>query len=154
MVKFYNDMVVFEEVPDEIALAINITNCPCRCDGCHSKFLWEDTGLYLSTIGLDDLIRHNDGITCVCFMGGDQEPEEINNLAKYVKEKHGLKTGWYSGRDVISEKIDIKNFDFIKIGHYDKKLGGLNKEGTNQIFYKVNDNVLEDITYKFRHKPQ
>ena len=44
MLKYYNAMVVFEEIPDEITLAINITNCPCHCVGCHSKFLWEDVG--------------------------------------------------------------------------------------------------------------
>ena len=42
MIKYYNAMVVFEEIPNEITLAINITNCPCHCKGCHSQFLWED----------------------------------------------------------------------------------------------------------------
>lgn len=153
MLKFYNDMVVFEEVPDEITLAINITNCPCHCEGCHSKFLWEDTGLYLTTTGIDGLIKANDGITCVCFMGGDREPEEVNKLASYVKTHYGLKTAWYSGYDTLSNKIDLKNFDYVKIGRYDKDLGGLDKETTNQIFYKVHDDqTLENITHRFKHK--
>lgn len=86
-------------------------------------------------------------------MGGDREPEEVNSLASFVKTEYNLKTAWYSGRDSISDKIDLKNFDYVKIGHYDKNLGGLDKETTNQIFYKVHDDqTLEDITYRFRHK--
>ena len=44
MLKYYNYMVTFSEVPDEISLCINITGCPIRCTDCHSKFLWENIG--------------------------------------------------------------------------------------------------------------
>ena len=37
MLKYANFDVVFQEVPDEVTLAINITNCPNQCPGCHSK---------------------------------------------------------------------------------------------------------------------
>ena len=53
-------MVVFEEIPDEITLAINITNCPCKCPGCHSKFLWDDNGTELTVEVLHKLIKEND----------------------------------------------------------------------------------------------
>ena len=36
--------VVFLEIPDEICCAINISNCPHRCDGCHSQYLRKDIG--------------------------------------------------------------------------------------------------------------
>ena len=65
MIKYFNSMVVFEEIPSEITLAINITNCPCHCKGCHSKFLWEDIGVELTKDELYKLIDVNDGITCV-----------------------------------------------------------------------------------------
>ena len=61
MVKYYNAMTVFEEIPNEITLAINITNCPCHCEGCHSKFLWEDTGTELTAKELDKLLAKNSG---------------------------------------------------------------------------------------------
>ena len=32
MLKYYNSMVVFEEIPNEITLAINITNLNCNND--------------------------------------------------------------------------------------------------------------------------
>ena len=59
MLKYYNAMVVFEEIPDEITLAINITNCPCKCPGCHSKFLWDDNGTELTVEVLHKLIKEN-----------------------------------------------------------------------------------------------
>jgi hypothetical protein len=83
VVKYYNAMVVFEEIPDEITIAINITNCPCKCQGCHSKFLWGDIGNELTNDELEKLIQDNLGITCVCFMGGDANPEEINKLSRF-----------------------------------------------------------------------
>ena len=158
MVKYYNAMVVFEEIPDEITLAINITNCPCHCKGCHSEFLWEDKGISLTTEELDRLIEKNDGITTVCFMGGDAEPELINVLAEYVHEVKHLKVGWYSGRDTYYNNINFDYFDYIKLGHYDENLGGLNKKTTNQRLYKITHKILddevkkidfEDITSKF-----
>jgi anaerobic ribonucleoside-triphosphate reductase activating protein len=156
MVKYYNAMVVFEEIPNEITLAINITNCPCHCKGCHSKFLWEDVGAFLTTDELDDLIEKNDGITTICFMGGDRNPGEISALAEYVHEVKHLKVGWYSGADELSDKINIEWFDFIKIGHYDEDFGGLNKKTTNQRFFKVskfdNEYELVDMTSLFWKK--
>ena len=156
MIKYYNAMVVFEEIPDEITLAISITNCPCRCVNCHSKFLWEDVGTELTFEGLERLIKENDGITCVCFMGGDANPKEINDLATYISAKNmcgykSLKIGWYSGKDELSEDIDISLFDYIKLGHYDEKFGGLDKETTNQRLYKIahDKESLIDITSKF-----
>lgn len=156
MIKYYNAMVVFEEIPDEITLAINITNCPCRCVNCHSKFLWEDVGTELTFEELEGLIKENDGITCVCFMGGDANPKEINDLATYISAKNmcgykSLKIGWYSGKDELSEDIDIRLFDYIKLGHYDEKFGGLDKKTTNQRLYKIahNKESFIDITSKF-----
>ena len=44
MLKYVDTKVVFQEIPDEITLAINISNCPCHCPGCHSSYLAEDIG--------------------------------------------------------------------------------------------------------------
>ena len=38
MLKYANFDIVFQEVPDEVTLAINISNCPNQCVGCHSKY--------------------------------------------------------------------------------------------------------------------
>lgn len=158
MLKYTDTQVCFQEVPDEITLCINISNCPCHCKGCHSAYLAEDIGKPLVGMVLrEDLIEKNKGITCVCFMGGDSDPEAINNLAKYIKTWDGidhLKVAWYSGRQELSKDIDLINFDYIKLGPYDENRGPLNKRTTNQRFYKVvhasvKRNELHDITYKF-----
>lgn len=156
MLKYVNYEVVFAEIPDEISLAINISNCPCNCRGCHSSYLAEDIGSLLTQRILKEIIESNKGITCVCFMGGDLEPHYINTLAKQVKETTDLKVGWYSGRQELSKDINLKWFDFIKLGPYVEELGPLNNPNTNQIMYKVlyqnGTSVMIDITNKFQNK--
>lgn len=148
--KYCETAIAFSEVPDEVTLCINISNCPCHCTGCHSAYLAEDIGEELTFEVLDSLIKKNEGITCVAFMGGDAEPATVNDLASYVKESYpNIKTAWYSGRQELSKDIEIKNFNAIKLGPYIEDLGPLTSETTNQRFYKVIDNKLEDITYKF-----
>ena len=149
MIKYYNTMVVFSEIPDEITLAINITNCPCHCPSCHSKFLWDDVGTVLNIEEVDRLIKLNEGITCVCFMGGDATPSEVNELAHYVSTNFkNVKVAWYSGRDEISTEITPTYFDYIKIGRYDDRFGGLNKRTTNQKLFDIK-NGFKNITQKF-----
>ena len=63
--KIYNTQVVLREFPDEITLALNISNCPNRCKGCHSPYLQEDQGVVVYEDILDSLIESNPGISCV-----------------------------------------------------------------------------------------
>lgn len=153
MLKYVETLVSFSEVPDEITLCINISKCPCGCIGCHSSYLAEDIGEELTIEALDKLITRNKGITCVSFMGGDREPEYINELAFNVRLKFPIKVAWYSGRQYIPHEIALYNFDYIKIGPYIEKLGGLDNSNTNQIMYKVDNNngkiSIVDITSKF-----
>ena len=146
-------MVVFREIPNEITLAINITNCPCKCRGCHSKFLWADTGTELTYECIKTLIDENTGITCVCFMGGDSDQEYVNDMGRFIKGNYEhIKTAWYSGMETLSNKINLKNFDYIKIGPYIEEYGGLDCETTNQRMYKVVDGEMVDITAKMKPK--
>lgn len=191
MLKYVDARVVFAEIPDEITLAINISNCPCHCKGCHSAYLAEDIGEILTFSRLEKLIKQNEGITAVCFMGGDNDPKEINHYAGLIKQlttevktahllkndislpkgisiPHGstitevktvpmeLKVGWYSGRQELSKEIELKNFDYIKLGPYIEEKGPLNNPNTNQKFYEVcrinklpDKFIMKDITSKF-----
>ena len=56
MLKYTNTQVVFREIPNEVTLAINISNCPIHCPDCHSKELWKNTGKDLSQRALERLI--------------------------------------------------------------------------------------------------
>lgn len=151
MLKYLNTEVTFAEVPDEITLCINITGCPNRCPGCHSQFLWEDKGKDLTQRALERMIRENSGISCVCLMGGDQEPDIVNLLGGVIKHA-GVKSAWYSGKTEIPAEINLYNFDYIKIGPYIEERGGLDNRNTNQKFFKVVGTVLEDLTSKFWKK--
>lgn len=150
MLKYVDTKVVFAEIPDEITLAINISGCPCNCKGCHSSYLAKDIGEPLDLQHLTNLIDSNKGITCVCIMGGDANPSEVDDIAQDIKEYYPeLKVGWYSGRQELSKDIELGNFDYIKLGPYKEEFGPLNSKTTNQRFYKVSDGELVDITSKF-----
>ena len=149
MLKYVDAKVVFAEVPDEVTLAINISNCPCQCKGCHSSYLAQDIGTKLTFNEVRKLIKKNSGISCIAFMGGDSEPKRIDALASFVTNHYQLKVAWYSGRQELSKEIDLQNFDFIKLGSYKEEFGPLNSKTTNQRFYKVSDGELVNITSKF-----
>lgn len=150
MLKYIDTLVGFAEIPDEISLCINISGCPCNCKGCHSSYLAKDIGEPLDLQHLTNLIDSNKGITCVCIMGGDANPSEVDDIAQDIKEYYPeLKVGWYSGRQELSKDIELGNFDYIKLGPYKEEFGPLNSRTTNQRFYKVNGKELVDITSKF-----
>jgi anaerobic ribonucleoside-triphosphate reductase activating protein len=151
--KYSNYGIVFQEIPNEITLAINITGCPHHCPDCHSKFLWEYSGKYIKDDIIDIILKYHDFITCVCFMGGDQNQNELIDLCDIIKTKYKLKTALYSGLDDI-ENISSnlkKELDFLKIGSYNKSRGGLNNPKTNQKMFKIINGEFNDITYKFQN---
>lgn len=165
LLKYVDTAVTFAEVPDEISLCINLSGCPYRCRGCHSSYLWQNIGKPLvwwaeysneeHSIGtcIEELIDSNKGITCVCLMGGDSEPELINALANEVKYNYNdIKIAWYSGSQELSNHIDLCNFNYIKLGPYKEEFGPLDSKTTNQRFYKVNGDKLIDITERFQNK--
>jgi anaerobic ribonucleoside-triphosphate reductase activating protein len=150
MLKYVDAKVVFAEVPDEVTLAINISNCPCQCKGCHSSYLAQDIGTELTFNEVRKLIKKNSGVSCIAIMGGDAEPDKINTLASFIiNHYNSIKVAWYSGRQELSNSIDLSNFDYIKLGPYKEEFGPLNSRTTNQRFYKVNGKELVDITSKF-----
>ena len=150
MLKYADTKVVFQEIPDEVTLAINISNCPCNCKNCHSSYLANDVGEPLTVMDISKLLKQNKGVSCICFMGGDASPKTINSIATWIRTSYpNLKIAWYSGRIELSKYIRLQNFDYIKLGPYIEELGPLNNTSTNQRFYKVEDNKLVDITNVF-----
>lgn len=161
MLKYVDTAITFSEVPDEISLCINISKCPCHCKNCHSPYLAEDIGDELYPDNIIDFYEKHSGVSCICFMGGDSDPKWINILAEFVKTNISKwKVAWYSGRQELSKDINLKWFDFVKLGPYIEELGPLNSKTTNQRFYKVCSIMNEkkqdwelklvDITYKFQ----
>lgn len=155
MLKYISTDIVFQEVPDEVSLVISITGCPIHCPDCHSKYLWENIGEELNKDSIDkNISKYLDNITCICFMGGDNDKQSVYCLAKYIKDTYpSLKTAWYSGSREIDTDFPWKDFDYVKIGPYIKKYGGLDFPDTNQYMLKKikagDKTVWEDITYVF-----
>ena len=156
--KYVDAKVVFSEVPDEITLAISISNCPGTCKGCHSPWLRDDVGDPLTEVSIHNLLEKNEGITCICFMGGDRDTESLKQLIKWTKENYPkIKTAWYSGLDYLKDKEITKYLNYLKLGSYKESMGPLDNPHTNQVFYQVlhtliNSTLLIDITYKFWKK--
>lgn len=135
--KYMGYSIVTQEVPNEVSLAINISGCPYKCRGCHSEYLWAYEGEYISD-DIDRLLNeYGDLITCVCFMGGDQNENELIKLIQKVK-KRGLKTCLYTGSELedVANEI-VSSLDYIKTGRYIEKYGGLDSEETNQRMYDL-----------------
>lgn len=157
MLKYIYCKEIFSEVPWELTLGISISGCQIHCKGCHSRELWEDKGTPLTIEELQSLLDKHQGITCVCLLGGEHDIDSLTKLFMYAHER--VKTAWYCGLDMIpKDKVGILEYlDFVKLGHYDQELGGLDSPTTNQKFYKVesrsnNDSVkVTDITSIF-HK--
>lgn len=137
MLKYLYCKEVFAEVPGEIALGISISGCLIHCNGCHSRELWEDKGTPLTVEELQRLLDAHKGITCLCILGGEHDIDSLIELFMYAHKR--IKTAWYCGLDMIPEdKLGIMQYlDFVKLGHYDHELGGLDSSTTNQKFYQI-----------------
>lgn len=147
--KFLNYTIAFQELPDEVSLAFVVTGCPRNCPGCHSPEQRSASGELLTDSLLSSLInKYKRHITCVLFMGGEFLEDEILHYASIVRSAN-LLAGLYSGAESLPESF-FSAFDYVKIGPYNKELGGLSSPKTNQRLYRCHDSShIEDITFKF-----
>jgi anaerobic ribonucleoside-triphosphate reductase activating protein len=155
MLQFVSYDVVFQEVPNEVTLAINISGCPNKCKGCHSPHLQENHGQELDCGVLASLLaRYQRSVTCVCFMGGDSDPKTVDELAAFVRKttSNQVKTAWYSGQNQFSKDVSLSHFNYIKLGPYIEQLGGLGSIRTNQRFFMIDNNTIIDCTNFFAKK--
>lgn len=154
MLKYLYCKEVFAEVPGEITLGISVSGCTIHCKGCHSRELWEDTGSPLDIEELQRLLDEHKGISCVLLLGGEHDIDALTELFMYAHKR--VRTAWYCGLDMIpKDKLGVIGYlDFLKVGHYDMDLGGLDSLSTNQRFYEIEhfpngDYMKVDVTYKF-----
>lgn len=153
MLKYLYVKEIFSEVPGEITLGISLSGCKIHCNGCHSRELWEDKGTSLTVNELKNILDKHNGITCICFLGGEHDIDSLVELLMYAHKI--VKTAWYCGLDILPKnKVGILQYlDFLKLGHFDMELGGLTSPITNQRFYRIEhkgDSIIKiDETYKF-----
>lgn len=153
MLKYAEELVTFTEVPDEVSLCFNISNCPCHCPYCFEPWLAGDIGEELTIeVVKEQLKKHN--VSCICFMGGDGDYVSLIQLCREIRALFpDLKLAMYSGRDKMNMEL-AKLLDYYKIGPFIKAQGPLNFKTTNQIFYKKQDKQWINITYKFWDKKE
>lgn len=164
MLKFYDTAVTFSEFPDEVALCINITGCPCHCEGCSEPWLRQDTGTPLTEKAIKRLIETHPDCTVFGLMGGDSDHAEVARIADFVHANSDMRVGMYSGRDDIDEDL-ARHLDYYKVGRWimppkdparwgDQPCGPLEYPGTNQQYYRCkvgSDHVaLINETAKFQ----
>lgn len=151
--KYVEEMICFQEVPNETTLSFSISNCPHKCPGCHSSYLANDIGIPLFPVLKEKLDYHKGLITCVLFMGGD-DPAQEEDLIKCIQlcQQYELKVAIYSGAEQVSQRL-WNMADYIKVGPYIEYLGGLDHPTTNQRMYrKSSKGEWEDITSCFWKK--
>jgi anaerobic ribonucleoside-triphosphate reductase activating protein len=135
-IRFCNQQVVWQEVPNETSLAFFITGCPLGCKGCHSVESWKrGSGQILTEIYLaEQLQKYQDLISCVLFMGGEWLPEKLILLLK-IAQAEGLATCLYTGleKTELDPRI-LTSLTYLKTGRWIAERGGLNSLTTNQRF--------------------
>lgn len=148
--RYSHEQVVWIEVPNEVSLAYQISGCPLRCKGCHSADTWKlGVGKELSSEYLESRLKQYQGlITCVLFLGGEWQTQELIERLVQVKQQ-GLKTCLYTGyeQDELPEGI-LPHLDYLKTGRWQAELGGLDSSTTNQRFIHVQSGA--DLTHLFR----
>ena len=74
-------------------------------------------------------------------MGEGQNPAQLREVLQIVR-CHGLKTCLYSGCESVEPFLDILPLlDYLKSVEYQPGRGGLDSPNTNQLFYRVVNDV-------------
>ncbi|MCH7225846.1 4Fe-4S cluster-binding domain-containing protein [Haloferula sp. A504] len=136
------------EVPDEVSLIYTVSGCPLRCPGCHSSDLRNPSlgqPLDRSSFGAA-LDRYAGLASCVCFLGGEWQPDALIELLKLARDR-GLATCLYSGLEEIDDRIAV-HLDYLKLGPFIAARGGLDQPGTNQRFLDLRSG--RDLTHRFQ----
>lgn len=157
MIKYIPQLtsVVIEEIPDMLTLAVEISNCKGRCEGCHSPILREDIGEELNAAAVDRMFEDNFGVNCFLLLGEGNDPDSLLRIADYIRSAHGVKVALYSGREDVEDAV-WRAFDYVKVGPYIPEKGPLNSPTTNQRLYKVEHRDGQwsktDITSHLQHR--
>jgi len=145
----FSPQIVFQEVPNEVALAFTVCGCPLRCDGCHSQDTWSGSaGTPLTNQAFQhQLTKYQGYISCVLFFGGEWHVKTLCEKLHIAKQA-GLKTCLYSGFEKLPKRITCL-LDFVKLGAWQAHRGGLEQPSTNQRFIALPSG--ECLNHLFHH---
>ena len=87
-------------------------------------------------------------------MGEGQNPSELEIALRIIRQ-HGLKTCLYSGCDQLEPFTKLLPLlDYLKLGAYDARFGGLDSPSTNQRFYRIEHGTLINQTHLFQRRKE
>lgn len=153
----YDYGLTLNELPTEIALFFEIGNCEAKCKGCHSPFLWADSGAPVMDLGTHQLLqiihRYDEKITAVVFMGGLSNGTPVKDALSIIKSiAIRYPTGLYTDSLHGIPKEGLTYLRWLKVGRYDDERGGLQTNGTNQVFYtNVNGEWKDETEAMFQY---
>ena len=161
MLKVYDYAVTFSEFPDEVALCVNISNCPGMCSCCSEPWLLEDVGEELTNEKIDELVSKHPDITVFGLMGGDSDHSDVERIARHIHANHPkIKVGMYSGREFMSMRL-LNCLDLYKIGRWIMPTGPVEEwhqtnngvlqfPWSNQLYFERLGDMWYNATFKFR----
>ena len=74
---------VFEEFPNEVTVALNISNCIGMCEECSEPWLREDSRRQLTDEFTQEILDEHQDCTVFGLMGGDSDHEDVKRIADY-----------------------------------------------------------------------
>lgn len=151
---YISQQITFREIPDEVCLSFLIAGCPVHCPDCNSKDSWfKHAGQLLTGEKFQSLLlKKKDWITCVLFLGGEWEQENLQSFLK-IAQQQNLKTALFTGLDQIDPELQA-HLDYLKTGPYLKELGGLESPRTNQVLINLKTGKkLSPFKEEYHHDP-
>ena len=165
--------ITMSEVPNKIAVYLEIGECTQYCPGCHSSQLHKVDNSFTIPTRLECIVSYADrqldkGANAIVIMGGTTNHMfSISDLKVMINRLSELApVCLYSGSDDEALNKDIAettNLTWIKTGSYKEGLGGLSSKTTNQRFYKKErrvkmdkynilggEDIFVDMTYLFQ----
>jgi anaerobic ribonucleoside-triphosphate reductase activating protein len=149
--------ITLSEIPDRIALYLEIGNCQNDCPGCHSPHLKKPVPRLTPIEEIDALVEKaiGQGANALVIMGGTTNGIEDQDLIAICSQLGIiLPVCLYSGRDdeerdkAIAKKACCT---WLKTGSYKEALGGLSSPATNQRFYFLEKKCLFDDCGVYLH---
>ena len=150
----YQTGITLAEMPNNISCYIQLANCNIKCKGCHSKFLWKK----ISQTDLQQILSYviaskNKGADMFIVFGDINNDISSDDLLLLVRSASSiLPVCIYSGADNVEKALGnnyaeiLPYLSYIKIGKFNKNLGGLANRNTNQQLFLIKDSQLTDVT--------
>lgn len=153
LVPVYSKGITLTEIPNRVAVFFELGNCTQNCDECHSPHLQHrHNETYLTY--LKDLEKYADeqielGANAIVILGGTTTKDfSYSDLVKTINALAQIAPVCvYSGSDddkMHNNLFHDSGLTWLKTGSYQKYKGGLDKETTNQRFYKKEISWIQD----------